>query len=64
MGFLRQVKGCTRIDLVRNDDMQSELNIYAILEKISEYKNRLKQYVNRMGNQRLPQKNAYNPRGK
>ena len=65
MRFLRRVKGCTRRDLVRNEDVRNELNVYAINEKITEYKERWKQHVNRMGNGRIPKKILnYNPRGK
>ena len=50
--------------LVRNEDVRNELNVHAINEKkITEYKERWKHHINRMGNGRIPQKILnYNPR--
>ena len=65
MRFLRRVKGWTRRDLVRNEDVRNELNVYGTSKKITEYKLGCKQHVNRMGNERIPHKILnYNPRGK
>jgi hypothetical protein len=35
MRFLRSVKGCTREDKIRNEEIREELRIYNISEKIS-----------------------------
>ena len=34
MRFLRRVKGCTRLDRYRNEDIRQELNIYRLTQKI------------------------------
>ena len=61
-----RVKVCTRRDLVRNEDMRNKLNVYAINGKITEYKERWKHHVKRMGNGRIQKKKIlnYNPRRK
>ena len=46
-------------------DVRNQLNVYALNEKKTEYKERWKHHVNRMGNGRIPKKILnYNPRGK
>jgi hypothetical protein len=35
MKYLRTVKGCTRLDLIRNEDMRNELGISPLSEKIT-----------------------------
>jgi hypothetical protein len=32
--LLRKVKGCTRLDRIRNEDIRAELNIYSINERL------------------------------
>jgi hypothetical protein len=41
MKFLRRVKGITKLDRVRNEDVRKELGIRAINDKIKRKKNRL-----------------------
>jgi hypothetical protein len=36
--FLRRVKGCTRVDRIRNIDIRAELNIYNINYRLEENK--------------------------
>jgi hypothetical protein len=38
MKFLRSVKGCTRMDHIRNEEIRTELKMYAIQNKIREYR--------------------------
>jgi hypothetical protein len=38
MSFLRAVKGCTRHDRLRNEDIRNELGIEAIKDKLSNYR--------------------------
>jgi hypothetical protein len=47
MKFLRSVKGCTRIDHIRNAEIRTELEIYAIQDKITEYRIRWSAHLQR-----------------
>jgi hypothetical protein len=38
--YLRTVKGCTRLDQIRNEDIRNELGISPLSEKIIEYRNK------------------------
>jgi hypothetical protein len=38
MKLLRSVKGCTRMDHIRNEDIRTELEMYAIQGKSTEYR--------------------------
>jgi hypothetical protein len=40
MKYLRTVKGCTRLDQIRNEDIKNELGISPLSEKITEYRNK------------------------
>jgi hypothetical protein len=48
MKYLRTVKGCTRLDQIRNEDIRNELGISPLSEKIIEYRNKLKTYLQRI----------------
>jgi hypothetical protein len=37
MLFLRNVKGCSRIDRIKNDDIRQELSIFTLKDKIKDY---------------------------
>ena len=65
MWFLRAVKGCTRLDRIRNDDIRAELRMQPLNAKIKSYRNRWKEHVERMPARRIP-KDAllYRPRGR
>jgi hypothetical protein len=54
MKFLRSVKGCTRMDHIRNEEIRNELEMYAIQDKITEYRIRWSTHLQRMDNSRLP----------
>jgi hypothetical protein len=54
MRFLRRVKGCTRVDRIRNVDIRAELNIYNINNRLEENKEKWKQHINRMTETRIP----------
>jgi hypothetical protein len=65
MKFLRSVKGCTRMDHVRNEEIRTELDMYAIQDKITEYRIRWSAHLQRMDNSRLSkQALLYKPRGR
>jgi hypothetical protein len=38
MRFLRSVKGCTRPDKIRNEDVRKELGLFSINDRIRRYK--------------------------
>jgi hypothetical protein len=40
MKYLRTVKGCTRLDQIRYEDIRNELGISPFSEKIIEYRNK------------------------
>jgi hypothetical protein len=62
--FLRSVKGCTRMDRISNE-IRTELEMYAIQDKITEYRIRWSAHLQRMDNSRLPkQALQYKPRGR
>jgi hypothetical protein len=65
MKYLRTVKGCTRLDQIRNEDMRNELGISPLSEKIIEYRNKWKVHLQRMEPTRMPlQAYKYQPSGK
>jgi hypothetical protein len=51
---LRTVKGCTRLDQIRNEDIRNELGISPLSEKIIEYRNKQKTHLQRMERTRIP----------
>lgn len=65
MRLLRPLAGYTLYDHKRNADIRKELNITAITDTISTYRNNWYEHVLRMPNNRLPQRVFnYNPGGK
>jgi hypothetical protein len=57
MKYLRTVKGCTRLDQIRN-----ELGISPLSEKLIEYRNKWKADLQRMEHTRIPlQAYKYHP---
>jgi hypothetical protein len=45
MKYLRTVKGCTRLDQIRNEDIRNELGISPLSENITEYRNKWKAHL-------------------
>jgi hypothetical protein len=65
MKYLRTVKGCTRLEGIRNEDIRNELGISPLSEKIIEYRNKWKTHLQRMEHIRIPlQAYKYQPSGK
>jgi hypothetical protein len=65
MKYLRKVKGCARLDQIRNEDIRNELGISPLSEKIIEYRNKWKAHLLRMEHTRIPlQAYKYQPSGK
>jgi hypothetical protein len=63
--YLRTVKGCIRLDQIRNEDIRFELGISPSREKIIEYRNKWKAHLQRMEHTRIPlQAYKYQPAGK
>jgi hypothetical protein len=54
MKHLRTVKGCTRLDQIRNEDIRNELGISPLSEKLIEYRNNWKAHLQRMEHTRIP----------
>jgi hypothetical protein len=52
--YIRTVKGCTRLDQIRNEDIRNELEISPLSEKIIEYRNKWKAHLRRMEHTRIP----------
>jgi hypothetical protein len=53
MKYLRTVKGCTRLDQIRNEDIRDELGISPLSEAIIEYRNKWKARLQRMEHTRI-----------
>ena len=65
MKFLRSVKGCTRLDKLRNTQIRDELGVQGVTEKLQDHKHRWKEHILRMPNERIPkQAMEYQPNGK
>jgi hypothetical protein len=65
MKYLRTVKGCTRLNQIRNEDIRNELDISPLSEKIIECKNKWKARLQRMEHTRIPLDTyKYQPSGK
>jgi hypothetical protein len=47
MKYLRTVKGCTRLDQIRNEDIRNELGISPLSQKVTEYRNKWKAHLRR-----------------
>jgi hypothetical protein len=65
MIFFKSVKGCTREDKIRNEEIREELRIYNISEKIQDYHDRWVEHLERMEKGRFPRKALhYLPKGR
>jgi hypothetical protein len=52
--FLRSVKGCTRLDKIRNGDIRKELGVFSITDRIRRYRQDWLEHVARMEEGRVP----------
>jgi hypothetical protein len=48
MRFLRSVKGCTRLDKIRNEDIRKELGMFSINDRIRRYRQDWLEHVEKM----------------
>ena len=56
---------CNRRDHIINEEIRSDLDIFAVNEKIKEYTSKWIQHINRMDESRIPKiAKDYNPRGR
>jgi predicted nucleic acid-binding Zn-ribbon protein len=52
--FLRSVKGRTRLDKIRNEDIRKELRVFSINDRIRRYRQDSLEHVERMEEGRVP----------
>jgi hypothetical protein len=65
MRFLRSVKGCTRLDKIRNEDVRKELGVFSINDGIRRYRQDWLEDVERMEEGRGPKQALwYRPKGR
>jgi len=65
MRFLRSVKGYTRLDKIRSENIRKELEIPGIQDVRTKYKQNWINHLERMDNNRLPKRALnYNPQGR
>ena len=54
MRFLRQLKGCTILDKIKNDDIRNELKVEPLYNKIGDYRQKWTDHMNRRSPERYP----------
>ena len=65
MKVLRTIRGVTRMDRLRNDQIRSDLSVKPLLKEIEERKLRWYGHVKRMDEERLPKRYLeWKPQGK
>jgi hypothetical protein len=65
MRFLRSVKGCTRLDKIRNEDIRKELGVFSINDRTRRYRQDWLEHVERMEEERVPKQAVwYRPKGR
>jgi hypothetical protein len=62
MKYLRTVKGCTRLDQIKNQDIWNELGVSPLSEKIKEYRNKWKTHLQGVEHTRIPSQAYINHR--
>ena len=56
MSFLRRVKGCSRIDRIRNETIRQEPQVFNLNDKIKFNRNKWQEHLERMQQYRIPVK--------
>jgi hypothetical protein len=65
MRYLRLVKGCTKLDHIKNEDVRKELDIDSTQYKIENYREKLIEHLDRMPDERIPKQILkYKPKGR
>jgi hypothetical protein len=59
MRFLRAVRGCTRQDHLKNEDIINELDVRPILQKVTNCRKSWKSHMKRMPDERVPKQMKY-----
>ena len=54
MRFLRQVKGCTILDKIKNDNIRHEVKVEPLYNKVGDYRQKWTDHTNRMSPERYP----------
>ena len=55
MGFLRRVKRCSELDRIRSEAKREKLQVFNLNETLKDYKQRWKEYLQRMSISRVGQ---------
>jgi hypothetical protein len=64
MRYLRSVKGCTKLDHIKNEDIRKELDIDSTKKKNRKVQKKLIEHLDRMPDERIPKKILkYKPKG-
>jgi hypothetical protein len=64
MRYLRSVKGCTKLDHIKNEDIRKELDIDSTQYKIANYRKKWIEHLDRMPDERIPKQILkYKPKG-
>ena len=53
MAFLRGVKWCSKLDLIKNEARREELQVINLYERLKDYKQRWKEHFERVSDSRL-----------
>ncbi|PSN47271.1 hypothetical protein C0J52_13351 [Blattella germanica] len=65
MSFLRAVKGCTRKDHIRNENIRVELKVQPLLQQIDEHRSNWVEHLGRIPENRIPKITlSYRPSGR
>jgi uncharacterized protein YydD (DUF2326 family) len=65
MRYLRSVKGCTKLDHIKNKDIRKELDIDSTQYKIENYRKKWIEHLDRMPDETIPKQILkYKPKGR
>jgi hypothetical protein len=65
MRYLRSVKGCTKLDQIKNEDIRKEWDIDSTQYKIKNYRKKWIEHLYRMPDERIPKQILkYKPKGR
>ena len=64
MKFMRYIRGCFRVDKIRNERVRSQLNMFLNNDKIEDSKTKWKDHVERIVENRIPKIMNYRSIGK
>jgi hypothetical protein len=65
MRYLRSVKGCTKLDHIKNEHIRKKLDIDSTQYKIENYRKKWTEHLERMPDERIPKQILkYKPKGR